>query len=47
MTGRSDVSYHDMDEILGKLREGITLAQSVLAERTAGLPPQQHAGNAV
>ena len=31
-----DVRYHDMDEILGKLREGITLAQSVLAERTAG-----------
>ena len=31
-----DVSYHDMDEILGKLREGITLAQSVLAQRTAG-----------
>ena len=31
-----DVSYHDIDVILGKLREGITLAQSVLAERTAG-----------
>ena len=31
-----DVSYHDMDEILGKLREGIELAQSVLAQRTAG-----------
>ena len=31
-----DVRYHDMDVILGKLREGITLAQSVLAERTAG-----------
>ena len=31
-----DVRYHDMDVILGKLREGIALAQSVLAERTAG-----------
>ena len=31
-----DVRYHDMDVILGKLREGITLAQSILAERTAG-----------
>ena len=31
-----DVSYHDMAVILGKLREGIDLAQSVLAERTAG-----------
>ena len=31
-----DVRYHDMDVILGKLREGIMLAQSVLAERTAG-----------
>ena len=31
-----DVRYHDMDVILAKLREGIALAQSVLAERTAG-----------
>ena len=31
-----DVRYHDMDVILGKLREGIELAQSVLAQRTAG-----------
>ena len=31
-----DVSYHDIDVILGKLREGIELAQSVLAQRTAG-----------
>ena len=42
-----DVRYHDMDEILGKLREGITLAQSVLAEAHCRLPPQQHAGYAV
>ena len=31
-----DVRYHDMDVILGKLREGIELAQSVLTEHTAG-----------
>ena len=31
-----DVRYHDIDVILGKLREGIAIAQSVLAERTAG-----------
>ena len=31
-----DVRYHDMDVILGKLREGIALAQSVLAQRSAG-----------
>ena len=31
-----DVSYHDIDVILGKLREGIELAQSVLTEHTAG-----------
>ena len=31
-----DVRYHDMDVILGKLREGIELAQSALAQRTAG-----------
>lgn len=31
-----DVRYHDMDVILDKLREGLVLAQSVLAERTAG-----------
>ena len=31
-----DVRYHDMDVILGMLRGGIELAQSVLAERTAG-----------
>ncbi|MXY47154.1 MAG: hypothetical protein F4Y44_09250 [Chloroflexi bacterium] len=31
-----DVRYHDMDVILDKLREGIEMAQAVLAERTAG-----------
>ena len=31
-----DVRYHDMDVILDKLREGLALARSVLAERTAG-----------
>ena len=31
-----DVSYHDMDVILRILREGIAIAQSILAERTAG-----------
>ena len=31
-----DVRYHDMDVILGKLREGIELAQLVLTEHTAG-----------
>lgn len=31
-----DVCYHDMDVILGKLCEGIALAQSALAGRTAG-----------
>ena len=31
-----DVSYHDIDVILGKLREGVELAQSVLTERTTG-----------
>ena len=31
-----DVSYHDMDVILRILREGIAIARSILAERTAG-----------
>lgn len=31
-----DVRYHDIDVILGKLLEGIAIAQSVLAERTVG-----------
>ncbi|MYC07117.1 MAG: hypothetical protein F4X57_08105 [Chloroflexi bacterium] len=31
-----DVRYHDMDVILGILREGIEMAQAILSERTAG-----------
>ena len=30
------VRYHDMDVILGILREGIEMAQAILSERTAG-----------